>query len=429
MTYPGEAHPGRRASAPARPVAEAAPLARPVGQRAQLPVPADAQAAARTAALAALTAARAAAPSPAATPIQPWRPVVTPPPPAPVRPPAAKHRRKWGALQIVCGQLVLVAAVLAIGRPWPVAAAIGLGAAATLALATLRYRGRWGYEWLVLALGYALRDRDRELADADETGRALLHALSPEGSGHTGQLGDDPVFLFSRTDGISAVLRPNSLAPAPLPGPEALLPPAEPGTGFAAQVLYHAGVDRQQPPRIWLALQALRTVERYEDDVVRQALANALRRVQRRLRRDGLPTTPLGEPEFLGAIASLAHVTAGRTRVREQWRLWHSGTVSQTAFRLEGWSGLPPATTPRLISALLGATSQTAVTLSLTARRSDGVPEVTAAVRVASPHAAAVEQAARVLARLAAEWGLRLNRFEGRQHDGLTATLPLASGR
>lgn len=428
MTYPGEAHPGQRAYAPAPPVSQAAPLARPTGQGQQIPVPADAQAAARTAALAALTAARAAAPSAIATRTQPWRPVVTTPPSTPALLPA-KRRRRWGALQIVCGQLVLVAAVLAIGRPWPVAATIGLGAVAMLALATLRYRGRWGYEWLLLSLSYALRDRERELADADETGRALLRALAPEGSGHTGQLGDDPLFLFSRTDGISAVLRPNSLPSAPIPGPEALLPPTEPGTGFAAQVLYHAGVDRRQPPRIWLALQALRTVERYEDEAVRQTLANALRRVQRRLRRDGMPTTPVGEPEFLGSIASLAHVTAGRTRIREQWRLWHSGTVSQTAFRLDGWSALPPATAPRLIGALLGATSQTAVTLSLTARRSDGVPEVTATVRVASPHAAAVEQAARVLTRLADDWGIRLNRLEGRQHDGLTATLPLGSDR
>ncbi|MER6766368.1 MULTISPECIES: type VII secretion protein EccE [Amycolatopsis] len=426
MTHPGEAHPGRRASAPARGVPEPMPLARPIGQGQRIPVPAEAQAAARSAALAALTAARAAAPPPAAAYAQPWRPVVTTPPPAPAHLPA-ERRRRWGALQIVCGQLVLVAAVLAIGRPWPVAATIGLGAAVLLALTALRCRGRWGYEWLSLSVGYALRDRERELADADETGRALLRTLSPEGSGYPGQLGDDPVFLFSRTDGISAVLRPDSLPPTPIPGPEALLPPAEPGAGFVAQVLYHAGVDRRQPPRIWLALQALRTVERYEDDVVRQALANALRRVQRRLRRDGLPTTPLGEPEFLGSIASLAHVTAGRTQVREQWRLWHSGTVSQAAFRLDGWSALPPATTPRLIHAVLGATSQTAVTLSLTARRSAGAPEVTAAVRVASPNAAAVEQAAQVLARLTAEWGLQLDRLEGRQHDGLTATLPLGS--
>ncbi|MFB9924343.1 type VII secretion protein EccE [Amycolatopsis halotolerans] len=426
MTHPGEAHPGRRASAPARGVPEPTPLARPIGQGQQIPVPADAQAAARTAALAALTAARAAAPSPVATYAQPWRPVVTTPPPTPVRLPT-ERRRRWGALQVVCWQLVLVAAVLAIGRPWPVAATIGLGAVALLTLTSLRYRGRWGYEWLSLSLGYALRDRERELADADETGRALLRTLSPEGSGHPGQLGDDPVFLFSRTDGISAVLRPNSLPPTPIPGPEALLPPAEPGTGFVAQVLYHTGVDRQQPPRIWLALQALRTVERYEDDAVRQALTNALRRVQRRLRRDGVPTTPLGEPEFLGSLASLAHVTAGRTQVREQWRLWHSGSVSQTAFRLDGWSDLPPATTPRLIHAVLGATSQTAVTLSLTARRSGGVPEVVAVVRVASPHAATVERAGEVLARLAGEWGLRLDRLEGRQHDGLTATLPLGA--
>ncbi|WP_409464308.1 type VII secretion protein EccE [Amycolatopsis sp. GA6-003] len=425
MTYPGKAHPGHRARTAARPLPEAAPLARPAGQR--IPAPADAQAAARSAALAALTAARAAAPATLAPQTQPWHPVVTTAPSTPAGLPTAKRPRRWGALQIVCGQLVLVAGILAVGRPWPVAATIGLGAAAVLALTAARYRGRWGYEWLLLAVGYALRDRERELADADETGRALLRALSPEGSGHTGQLGDDPVFFFSRTDGISAVLRPDSLPSAPLPGPEALLPPAEPGTCFTAQVLYHAGVDRRQPPRIWLALQASRTVERYEDDAVRQTLANALRRVQRRLRREGLPTTPLREPEFLGSIASLAHVTAGRTQVREQWRLWHSGPVSQAAFRLEGWSSLPPATTPRLINALLGATAQTAVTLSLTARRSDGVPEVAAVVRVASPHAAAVEQAGQVLARLAAEWGIRLDRLEGRQQEGLIATLPLGS--
>ncbi|QUQ67176.1 type VII secretion protein EccE [Kutzneria sp. CA-103260] len=436
MTDLGGAQARQRAVVPPLPALGAMPVAQPTSYgnaaygNAAL-VSADSQAAARTAA-AALSAARAAGPPrqwPVTTPAQPWRPVATAASPGPARRQATRPLAGIAVLQIVCWQLVLIAAVLVVGRPWFMIAAVGLGAMVVLALTAVRVRGRWVYEWLFLSSAYFLRDRDRNLTGADGTGHALLRVISPEAVGLVDNLGDDPVFMVSRTAGITAVLQPKSVTqdPAGIPGPETLLPPPnEEALAFAAQVTYHAGIDRRHPPRIWLALQALRTVDTYRDADIQRALANALRRVQRRLRRDGLPTIGLAESEFLGALASLAHVTAGRSRVREQWRLWHSGSVPQATFRLDGWARLSPAAVPQMVHGLLTATHHTAVTITVTASRSAMTePRVDAALRIAAASPPALEHAVQTLTRLAGAWGVGMERLDGQHARGMAATLPI----
>ncbi|MEV6906892.1 type VII secretion protein EccE [Amycolatopsis sp. NPDC051071] len=435
MTEPGAAGIEGRFSTPPPPLPRQAPAA---PRTEALPGPLAyaapaARAAAREAALAALTAARQAERRPqwSAAPA----PVPASGPPSPSPPPvAAPARRRFriGVPQILCWQLVLVALVLVAGRPWPLAAAVVTAAVVTIALTAVRVRGRWLYAWLGSASGYLVRDRDKDLRNAGEAGRALLNLLSPEAAGTTGEIGGETVFMLSRADGITAVLQPKSAArEQPMPSPRTLLPTSrEQVLDVAAQVIQHAGADRSRPPRGWVALQALRTADVHRDADVSRALGNTVRRVRRQLRRDGLPVRALAENEVLGALASLAHVTAGRARIREEWRLWHSGPISQATFRLDGWAALSPAVAAQLSRRLLAAAPRAAVTLAVTARRNapETEPHVSAAIRVAAAGAHAVEHAVRDLELAARRGGLTLERLDGRHAKGLAATLPIGIG-
>ncbi|OOC07789.1 hypothetical protein B0293_06270 [Amycolatopsis azurea DSM 43854] len=392
-----------------------------------------ARAAAREAALHALDAARRTGQrpqwtAPAPVPVPPQ----ASPPPTPAVPVPARRPGRFGGIgvpQIICWQLVLVALVLVAGRPWPLVAAVITVAVVVLALTAVRIRGRWLYEWLGSASGYLLRDRDRDLRNAGEAGRALLRLLSPEAEGTTGEIGDETVYMVSRAEGITAVLQPKSAGHVqPLPSPLAVLPPSrDQDLDVAAQVIHHVGADRSRPPRGWVALQALRTADVHRDADVRQALGNTVRRVRRQLRRDGLPVRALAENEVLGALASLAHVTAGRARIREDWRFWHSGPICQTTFRLDGWDALSPVLAADLSRRLLVAAPGAAVTLAVTARRgtAEAEPRVSAAIRVAAAGRHAVEHAVRDLELAARRGGLTLERLDGRHAKGVAATLPI----
>ncbi|WP_249027332.1 type VII secretion protein EccE, partial [Amycolatopsis alba] len=359
-------------------------------------------------------------------------PAPGPPPPDPAVPAPARRPDRSGGIgvaQIICWQLVLVALVLVAGRPWPLVAVVITAAVVVVALTAVRVRGRWLHAWLGSAAGYLLRDRDRDLRNAGEAGRALLRLMSPEAAGTTGEIGDEPVFMVSRAEGITAVLQPKSAArDQPMPSPLTLLPPSrEQALGVAAQVIHHVGADRSRPPRGWVALQALRTVDVHRDADVRQALGNTVRRVRRQLRRDGLPVRALAENEVFGTLASLAHVTAGRARIREDWRFWHSGPICQATFRLDGWGALSPVLAADLSRRLLAAAPGAAVTLAVTAHRgsAETEPLVSAAIRVAAAGAHAVEHAVRDLELAVRRGGLTLERLDGRHAKGVAATLPI----
>ncbi|MEV4133764.1 type VII secretion protein EccE [Dactylosporangium sp. NPDC049742] len=335
-----------------------------------------------------------------------------------------------GVLQLMCWNLVLIAVALALDESWPTIVAVAAAAVAVAALTAVRLRGRWLYEWLVFALRYRMRERGWDLSAAGETGRALLDRIAPEAVGVT-SAGDPAVFMISRAEGITAVLLPASAAhdlTEAIPAPATLLPAHdEQAFAFAVQVVHHAGMNRTRPPRIWVAVQALRTAEVYRDADLGQALGNTVRRVQRRFRRDGLPARTLSEPEALGTLAALAHVNGGRSTVREQWRQWQSGPVEQAVFRLGGWGELAPAVATHLLGRLLTAAPQAAVTVAVTAHRTPvgTVPTVTALVRIAATSTAALDSAGVELTRLVRERGVDPERLDGRHAWGVAATLPL----
>lgn len=437
MTQFGAAHSARPDTTTAAPGPQLVSYA-PTAATAPEPLTAspDALAAARQAAIAALSTARAtgdqralgmATTAPAADP-----PRRAPEPAAP----GARRRRATGPLgyvgfrQIICWQLVLVAIVLVVVRPSVLTGALAALAVVVLALTVVRWHGRWLFEWLPPSANYLLRHRNRALGDAGETGRTLLRLLAPEAIGSTADGSGDRVFLLSGGTGISTVLQPQPTTGDPanaLRSPETLLPPPGGSTAAAVQLVVHAGIDRDRPPRIWFALQALRTVAAYQDAELRPVLGNTVRRIQRQLRRDGCPARGLAEHELLGTLAALAHVNAGRGQIREEWQSWRCGPVTQVTFRLDGWADLTPTISTKLLPWLLAAVPYTAATVSVTARRTDDdpSPRVDAALRIAATNPAALAHAEHQLTDHLRRWGIRLTRLDGRHAWGLAATLPL----
>ncbi|MFD2414736.1 hypothetical protein [Amycolatopsis pigmentata] len=402
---------------------QAVPAARPTPYSTASPAAAGSREAAHAAAVAALRAASAAQISPQWTDIRPATAPrempADPAKPAPARPP---ERRRAGVrvVQIICWQLAALALVLTIGHSWIATGFVAFGALVVVAITATRIRGRWVYEWLLVSSGYLSRRHDHDLPGA--AGGALLRSIAPEAQGAEDVLDGDPVFLVSRAAGVSAVLEPT---PGPLPPAEAMLPPSdERDLAFAVQVIHHLGPG-QQTPRAWVALQALRTIGMHQDTDLQRELGNALRRVRRRLRRDRLSTIALDERAFCGTVASLAHVTAGRARVREEWRLWHSGPIAQATFRLGGWARLSAASAPQVVRGLLAAAPHAAVTISVTTSRSVTATRTNATLRVAATNLPVLEHAAQTLARLAERYGLATERLDGRHVWGLAATLPI----
>lgn len=348
------------------------------------------------------------------------------PPPPPDR--QAPRRERLLVLPVVAAELVLVLVLLVLGRSWPVIATVACCAAVLGGFVTVRVRGRLVCRWVVVAVRFLLRERTADLS-TDAPGADLLRLVRPDAECASTMIGDAQAFLVSDEAGIGAVLRPESNRRDPVLVPDDLLPAADGPLAYGVQVVQHAGVDRSQPARVWLTLQALRTADVYTDDDVRAALANVVRRVRRRLRKTGVPFRTLTEQETLGSYAALAHVNAGRGHVHEDWWHWHSGPIQHATFELDGWASLGGPAAARLVRWLLAAAPDTAVTLSRTAHHDPanpgGDPVVAAVLRIATSRPEALTAAVVDVTALAREVGVTLSRLDGGHALGLVATLPL----
>jgi type VII secretion protein EccE len=192
------------------------------------------------------------------------------------------------------------------------------------------------------------------------------------------------------------------------------------------QLVLHAGVRPDTPRRLWVAVHAARTADTPVDAELALALRNALRRVRRALDRAGMPTQPLAEEQALAAIAGLAHITGGRTEVREDWRFWRTGPVSQAAFRVTGWDALTEAQARGLLGGVLAGVPGVATTLALGARTERrGEPRASVGLRLAATSEAAVGRATDILAGRLAPSGVRLARLDGTHQSGVAASLPI----
>lgn len=368
-------------------------------------------------------------------PARPARPVPVAPVGGPPRQTWSRHVREYvrriSPLQVICWQIAAVSVVLTVRQPWPVLTAVSVGAAALLALTSIRAGGRWLYELTGLAATFLIRNRRMDLpttSGAPGTTLALLGMLLPGATIRTLETSQGPAMAISHQGGLTAQLKPGALTPellTRLPMPAALLPT---GTDhlFGVQLVLHTGVRPETPRRLWVAVHAARTVDTPVDAELTLALRNAMRRVRRALDRGGVPAQPLAEEQALSAIAGLTHVTGGRNEVREDWRFWRTGPVSQATYRLTGWDRLTDTQAKGLISSLLAGVPGVASTLALGARTERrGAPRANATLRLAATTEAAVETAAGHMTNRLAPSGVRLARLDGTHLSGVAASLPI----
>jgi type VII secretion protein EccE len=375
-----------------------------------------------------------AATAPTPTPIRVPPPTAPPVPAAPseARRPTALSRRKTRRLavgQIICWQGAILLIALSLRQPWPIAVAAGAGATALVAPTAVRVRGRWLYELALLGCRFVFRARRHDLPKRDEAASSLLGLLLPGSTVRTVETGQGPIMAISHRYGVAAVIQPRTVTTTPiasLPAPAALLPDSD-GVPyrFGVQSVFHAGARPGAPAGVWLAVHVVRTVQAPTDEELTLALRNGLRRVRRALGRAGVATEPLPEDAALAAVARLAHITGGRNELRESWRFWRTGTVSQACFTLAGWDRLAEPDTRRLVDELLTRTPGVAVTVTLTAFTGPSGVRTDALLRLAAITEAAVDAAAKDMSPLLSSTGVHLTRLDGAHLSRVAASLPI----
>jgi type VII secretion protein EccE len=330
--------------------------------------------------------------------------------------------------QIASWQVAIALVGLTVGQPTLVAAPAAVCAAGLLALTTVRVRNQWMFQWANRYLRFRLRERKRFLPKEGHS-RALLHLFAKDAALTGIQLGDTDVAVISRTCGATAVLRPQLAGADPLtalPRPSALLPGGDDANAVGVQVIFHGVSGNRSHPRAWLAVQAIRTPELYEEDEITQSLRHCTQRVLRSLGKRDVEVAGLGETKMLSTVASLAHVSGGRADVEEQWRFWFGGPIAQVTFRLGGWTELGDEAATDVLRALLTAETGAVLTVSIGAGTVDGeVGHEIAVVRLAAQSVEQLERAALTLTKLSADHDVRLDRMDGEHAEGIAASLPL----
>ncbi|WP_345625203.1 type VII secretion protein EccE [Rugosimonospora acidiphila] len=347
--------------------------------------------------------------------------------------PTPRQRGAAGTGRIVAAQVAVLALLLAaLGRGalgWLLAAPV---AAALIALGFLRWRHRWLHAWLATGLRYLARPRTVP-ATADPA--ALLAFVEP-----TAEIGAEPG-VIEDAGGVVAVLDLGEVGtlhsgPAiPLPPPVELraaggcdavqlilaaVPAGDPGP---AGTSYRQLTEGRVPARCraLLAVRVSRADVSWSGEDLRRTLAGGLRRVERRLRRDGVAHRQLGGRALGAALADLAPVVPQSPAGGEGWTDLRLGGLHQASLKVPRLDRLPVEITEQLISRLLALpAASTTVGLCATTAGTDLV------VRVAAGTPGGLATAVSVAHRLLGTAGVVPERLDGRQRAGLAATLPLA---
>lgn len=361
-------------------------------------------------------------------PVSPTRGAQAPRRPAPRRGRGRDYIEHLDVTQAICWQLALLAVIITINQPTPVFVITTAAAGAVVALTAVRVRGRWLYQLTALAIGFVNRDHGRDLPESASKTPALLAQLVPGTTVTSVDTSHGSAMTVSQPDGLAAILQPTTTRdPIPvLPPPSVLLPDSGDGsTGhhYGVQTIFHAGVRRSGPPKVWLAVQAVRTVDTPHDEELILVLRNALRRVRRSVGRAGVPTEPLAEQAAFAVVAGLAHVTGGRNEIREDWRFWRTGPVSQATYRIDGLDNLEDPR--RMVAGMFALTQGVAVTVALGARSGREGTRTGGVLRLAATTEAALRNAHAALSARAIPREIRLSRLDGTHSSGVAASLPI----
>jgi type VII secretion protein EccE len=376
--------------------------------------------------------------------------------------------RTVGLGQLLCWQLAAVGVIASIGQRRQVVAVAVAVATAVVVTTTVRINGLWLYQWLFRGARFMLRARRRAVAAGNESADHLVDMVAQHTVVETIDLDGVPVALIHQPAGVTAVLEPHTpggphdagltLAELNLSSPASLLPPQDadsppyaaqmimqvsqapdPQAPFAGSFGLHRGTQRR---RTWITLQALRSAEVYLDDDLTASLANAVRRLIRRLARDELPIRTLDRDEALSLVLGLSlldDAVSGPDPValNETWGAWEAGPTTQACFRLDGWQGAGEAAR-QLILRRLHQVPSLATTVAIAARRGErrGELQVDVVVRLAETSRALLDNSAGLLAfaidaasvqqetGIALGSDIRLERLNGDHLAAVAASLP-----
>ncbi len=347
--------------------------------------------------------------------------------------------RSIGIGRVLCWQLCLLVMIAAIGESRSVAA-IAVTAAICVIIATaVRARGLWLYQWLLRAIRFLFR---RHHAEMTESAESLIDAVTRDTSVETVELDDIPVAFIHHRVGVAAVLEPNTTHDfiadqLNLISPEPLLPPSDVDTpAFAAQIIMQMAqapqIGGESRRRTWITLQAIRTADIYKDEDLTEALANAVRRLIRRLARDELPTRTLDRAEAMSLIVGLSQLGDAAdgpdpVPISESWGAWQAGSTSQACFQIERWHQASESAR-RLILNRLQLVPSLGTTVAIAARRKDprGQAQSNVVIRLTEANRARLDNSADLL-EFAMEntgAGLRLDRLNGDHLAAVAASLP-----
>ncbi|MEU5566804.1 hypothetical protein [Micromonospora musae] len=361
-------------------------------------------------------------------------------------PAAATPAARVPAARIVCWQLALVLAAVAVTRPWPYATGLGTASAVLVGLTAVRVRGEWLSTRLRRRAGWLLRRRAYLLPPAGGTApEALLPALLPGARLVTAQFGGELAGLVSQPGALVAVLRPAADRPGST-GTESLGSSSPAGTDSVADLIRAAfsgtllteHAPDQQPQleldlilhrgpqqarlRAWLAVRARRDADAADDELLRVALGNTARRMLRRARRSGLDLTLLPERELLATVRALTHTGPGREALRERWRYWQAGPVTQIGMRLRG-TGTGLLDRASVLHRVFAQVPDVALTAAVSAHS----PGLAGVLRIATTSAEHADAAAAQLALLGPDHGVRLERLDGLHRRAVAASLPIGA--
>ncbi|MGH3242320.1 MAG: hypothetical protein ACRDNL_18225, partial [Spirillospora sp.] len=315
-----------------------------------------------------------------------------------------------------------VLAFTAAGRPWPLAVALAGAALVLLVLSALRMNHQWLSAVLARRVRLALRPRTHDLTTAADRPAALLSRLADGARAGSTGLGGDPAGTVSRPGELVAVLRPEgdprTLTRAALSGE--LLPDQTDGVPrMGLQLVLHRG-PHQQVPRAWLAVRARRDVDFASDEAVAIPLGNAVRRILRRTRRQGVTLLAVPEDELHTTLTALVHTGPGRHRLHEQWRYWHAGPITQVAMALSADEDGPSdraAALHRLLNLVPGVALTVAVAADATG--------LSGTLRIAATTPELADNAAARLAAHSKDLRIRLERLNGLHGPAVALTLPI----
>lgn len=375
-----------------------------------------------------------------------------------IEPPVDIRQRRWGPVhpgQIVAAEAAVLGAAAAsrsqVGVLIPVAAASLLVLLACFA----RIDGRWLYEWLGTGLRYLLRRRESTLG-GQEPARELVRSIAHGGDLKRIEVDGAPVAVLTDSTGFTAILEvaPDASASGGsrvLPPLSELLPHNEPGdVPISVQVITHmvpapslaaaddaaansyrelSGGAVPARRRTWVCVQAMHSADVISAKTIEAALINAVRRIERRMRKSGFRPRIRNVRDTAADLLTLIRAEPAQlaegVRLREAWRTWDAGAVSHVTYRISEWPALAHRGGAAALIKGIDTVPVIALTTSLAGRRVGEYVDVEAVVRFTANGATGVAAVEKYLRELLRGSGADLQRLDGAHRFGVGATLPM----